>query len=442
MIKNNLVKGALILSAGGIITKIIGVFYRIPLTNLLGAEGIGIYQMVFPLYTILLTFSSTGVPSGISKLIAEGNDRLAVLKSAIKIFVVIGFILSAFMAVFSTKIATLQGNEKAGIAYFLMSPSVFFVSIISCFRGYYQGLSNMKPTAISQVIEQIVKLIFGILACYVFAGNKIKAVGGATLAVTISEAVTLLYFLVLSKKKNVFIGYNRVKTNVLIVVKTVIPMAVVTLTIPLIRTIDSFLILNVVGAYTDKATGLYGLYSGAVESIIGVPVSVCYALSVTSIPIISSAIKNGEDYTKKISQAVGITIVASCVMAICVYLFSGLAVKILYPALSESNKIVTIKMLKLSSLSVVFLSIMQTLNACINASGKYKVTIFSGIVSGVFKITFSLILLKNPHVNVFGAILSDIICYFVACFINLSYIIYSSKKISGKTASKAKVQNV
>ena len=92
MYKNNLVKGALILSAGGIITKIIGVFYRIPLTNLLGAEGIGIYQMVFPLYTILLTFSSTGVPSGISKLIAEGNDRLAVLKSAIKIFVVIGFI--------------------------------------------------------------------------------------------------------------------------------------------------------------------------------------------------------------------------------------------------------------------------------------------------------------------------------------------------------------
>ena len=93
MKKSSLIGGAVTLSLGGVITKLIGAVYRIPLTNILGAEGIGIYQMVFPLYTILLTLSSTGVPSGISKLIAEGNSPEKTLKSALKFFAVIGFIL-------------------------------------------------------------------------------------------------------------------------------------------------------------------------------------------------------------------------------------------------------------------------------------------------------------------------------------------------------------
>lgn len=441
MVKNNLLKGALILSLGGIITKIIGVFYRIPLTNFLGGEGIGIYQMVFPLYTILLTFSSTGVPSGISKLIAEGEDRVKVLKSALKIFVIIGAVLFLIMAVFSRNIAVLQGNYKATLPYILISPSVFLVSVICCFRGYFQGLSDMKPTAVSQIIEQAVKLLVGLSFCLVFK-NKFKAVAGATFAVTISEMVALIYFLIIAKNRKVFNGFKSVKTDCKIVIKTVIPMAVVTLTIPLIRTIDSFLILNIVGRYTTEATKLYGLYSGAVESIIGVPVSVCHALSVTSIPIISSLKSKGENYTAKTYQAVLITFIVATLTATLTFMLSPLAVRILYPSLTENEALITVKMLKLSSLSIVGLSVMQTLNACINAVGKFKITILSGGLSAVLKIAFSIFFLKNPSINVFGAILSDIICYFVACFINLSYIIYSNKKSNQKSVIKTKVQNV
>ena len=185
--KDKLFSGAIALAIGGFITKVIGALYRIPLTNLLGAEGIGIYQMVFPLYCLLLTVSSTGVPNGIAKLIAEGNDAETTLKSALKLFIPIGIIGRLVMAIFSSKIATLQGNSLATKSYIFISPSVLAVSVISCFRGYYQGLIDMKPTAISQVLEQVIKLIFGLSLTYAFRNNVAIGASMATLAVTLSE---------------------------------------------------------------------------------------------------------------------------------------------------------------------------------------------------------------------------------------------------------------
>ena len=128
--QNNLIRGALFLSIGGFITKVIGAIYRIPLTNILSAEGIGLYQMVFPLYSLLLTVSSTGVPNGMAKLIAEGRNGEKVLKSALYFFVPISLIASIFLAVFGYKLALLQGNALAKTCYYAIAPSVLLVSVI------------------------------------------------------------------------------------------------------------------------------------------------------------------------------------------------------------------------------------------------------------------------------------------------------------------------
>ena len=424
MKKSSLIGGAITLSLGGVITKLIGAVYRIPLTNILGAEGIGIYQMVFPLYTILLTLSSTGVPSGISKLIAEGNSPEKTLKSALKFFAVIGFILSIIMAILSSFIAKFQGNINARLAYVMIAPSVFLVSLISCFRGYYQGFSNMKPTAFSQILEQIIKLFFGLVICYLFKNNVVLASAGATLAVTLSELFTLIYLLLKTKKSINIAEFISSKTDIKPIIKTVFPMMVATIIMPLTRTVDSFLILNIVGSYLDTATAVYGLYSGAVESIVSLPVSFCYALAVTSIPIISRLKKEGSNYYNKIIESVKLTLLCSVFFGVLTYAFSNFAVNVLYSRLSNTDKLIAINMLKLSSISVIFLPVMQTLIACVNALGKYKITIASGIISAIFKIGLSSILLKIVTFNVFGAIISDIFCYLVACFVNISYIIY------------------
>ena len=253
--KNLLFKGAFIICLGGFITKIIGALYRIPLTNILGAEGIGIYQMVFPLYSILLTLSSTGVPNGISKLIANGYNANLVLKKSLKFFVLIGLLGSLFLGCFSYYIAKIQGDSNATLGYLAISPSVVAVSIICCYRGYYQGFANMKPTALSQIFEQVIKLAFGLSLAYIFRYNVVLSATFAVVAVTISEIVVAIYFIITSKKNQNRVNENKeISYNLLI--KTIFPIMLSTLILPLVRTIESFLILNILNKYTPLATSL------------------------------------------------------------------------------------------------------------------------------------------------------------------------------------------
>ena len=436
-IQNPLIKGAFVISIGGLITKVLGAFYRIPLTNLLGAEGIGIYQMVFPLYSLLLTVSSTGVPSGISKIIAEGEDADSVLKTAVKTFGLLGVLGSLFMLIFSKNLAILQGNIKAKYAYTLISPSVFLVSIISCFRGYFQGKANMKPTAFSQVLEQGVKLTFGLILVSVFRKNILISSALAVLSVTLSELITVIYFIVYKRLKFPKIKIlKNTKISTYSLIKRVLPIIFSTLILPLTKTIESFFVINILNEYLTNATSLYGLYSGAVESLVGLPVSLCYGLAITSIPVIASLKKSGENYTIKSRQAVTITLSLSIVCGVGFYVFSPLAVKVLYSNLSSANKILLVNMLKLSSLSVIFLPLMQTLTAILIGLGKARCSNFSCAVASIVKIILSIILLKMPTFNVFALLSSDIICYLLACLLNLVYIIKDELPLkSGKLRS-------
>ena len=169
--KDGIIKGAFSLGVGAFICKILGAFYRIPLTNLLGSYGLGLYQMVFPVYALLLDFSGAGLPSALSRIIAmQENKDIAskrLLKSSIKLFLTLGIFACIFMALFSKTISILQGNESASVAYLFLSPAIAFVSVISCFRGYFQAYLDMRPTAISQIIEQVVNAIVSVWAAYV-----------------------------------------------------------------------------------------------------------------------------------------------------------------------------------------------------------------------------------------------------------------------------------
>ena len=434
--KNKLLKGALVLSIGGLITKVLGAFYRIPLTNLLGAEGIGIYQAVFPLYSLLLTASSTGVPNGIAKIISSDNSEFGAyvtFKSALKIFIPIGVVGTLILSVFCFYVAKLQGNTLAWISYLTISPSVLLVSIISCFRGFFQGKLDMKPTAISQIIEQFIKLTVGLSLCYFVKGNvEIKA-GLATTAVTVSELITVIYLFTLFKKRGYSLKFlKEVKTKVKSVFKTVFPVMLSTVVIPLARTIESFFVLNILNAYTLEATALYGLYSGAVESLVGVPVSVCYAVAVASVPVISKAVSTGEKVGKKITESLIYTLIGGVVSAFAFIFLSKTVVSILYGKLNDYHKTVTVNLLKISSLSVILLPLMQTTTSIIIALGKECYPPISAGVSVAIKLIISFLLLHNPKINVFGVVLSDILCYFVATFLNLMYIIYIiSKKRRG-----------
>ena len=184
-----------------------------------------------------------------------------------------------------------------------------------------------------------------------------------------------------------------------------------------------FFIINLINAYLSNGTELYGLYSGAVESLVSMPVSLCYGLSITAIPVISSLKSSGNDYKQKSREAVSLTFTLSLILGACFYAFSPLAVKVLYAKLSIQNQALVINMLKLSALSVVFLPLMQILNAVLIGVGKPYLCGVSMFIACNIKLVLSFTLLKNPALNIFAVILTDIVCYLLACLLNLVYII-------------------
>ncbi len=427
------------MGVGAFISKLLGAFYRVPLTNALGSVGLGLYQMVFPVYCLLLDFSGAGVPNALAKLIATGGEEQRqlraenYLKNSLILLLILGVIGSLLMAIFSMPLANLQGNYQAKTAYIALSPAVLLVCLISCFRGYFQGLMDMKPTAFSQVIEQIVKLGFGLAMVKVFSGQIEKAVAGATFAISISETVALTYliFVYKSRKKNysnIILpkneGFSFYAKNI---IKTTFPLTIIGVAIPFSQVIDSFLTINLIGGYNSNATALYGLFSGAVITVINLPVSICYGISAVAIPAVSSA-KTEREKDFKAEKTLLLTVVASLPCVIFCLAFAPFIVNILFGSLIETEKNIVIKLLRLTSPCILLLSVVQTSNAVLVGRGKTYFPVLSLSLGIALKTILSLILLKIPKVNIYGSSIALIACYFSVCLVNLILILKTRVK--------------
>lgn len=440
--KKNLLLGAGILGIGAFFVKLIGAIYRIPLTNILKSSGIGLYQMVFPVYALLLDFSGAGVPSALSKLIAEKSEDKKIfakkyLSLSIKFFGVVGLIFSVLILVFSKKLSILQGNEDASIAYIFLSPSIFIVCLISCYRGVFQGLNNMKPTAVSQIIEQVVKVLFGLTLAYLLKGNIPVAVGGATLAITISEVCALFFLILCFKKtiikpdKNILLNSSLEKSvSLKKLLKAVIPITIVGIITPFSQVVDSFLIINLLKTLKNS-TSIYGIYSGVALTVINLPVSICYGLAVASVPSVSAS-KTESEKREKTKYLIKTTFILSVIASISVFILAKPLVKILFSSLSETDKALSVKLIRTLSVVIIFLSVVQTQNSIFIAKGQYYLPLITMTISVIIKIILEIILLKNERINIFGGAIALIACYFITYLLNFILI----RKCGEENASK------
>lgn len=431
--------GALVLGVASFVVKVLGAVYRVPLTALIGSKGIGLYQMVFPVYVVLLEFSGAGLPNALSKIISsENRDGFGVnsaneyLKTSLKIFALIGALSSVLMAVFSKRIAAIQGDVDASGAYLALSPAVLFVCLISCLRGYFQGLSNMIPTAASQIVEQVVKLILGLMFSYVFMPDVKRAAAGAAFAVTISEAVAFtglfLAYRKTSKRMKISELYRErsFKTLASTVIKNVVPVSLAGVILPLSQVADSFIIINLLSEYSENATSVYGLLSGVAMTVINLPVSVCYGIAVTAIPALSSK-SNAKDKRKSFNSCLLLTVVVSSVAAIVCYFLSPTIINILFSRLLFDERSVAVLLVKTLSVVVVLSSVLQTTNAALIGMNK----LFSPTVGLLFGVTVKTVaeifLVKKPQINIYGGAIALIACYFVADLVNLIITCFATK---------------
>ena len=429
------------IAAGGFIAKLLGALYRIPLTNLIGGHGLGLYQLVYPVYCLLLTVSATGIPASIAKLTAErlekGESGKPLLKSACKLFITIGIFGTAAMALLAPALSAAQGAKETLWGYFALAPSVALVSAISVLRGYFQGKNRMTPTALSEVVEQAVKVGFGLLFAYLFRENVVKAVTFLLLAVSLSEAVALALMIVLYKRAER--GRKKENEGGRVAMKSIlrlsIPVTFSAALLPLSGLLDSVLAVRLLGKYAPDPVALFGLFSGGAVTIINLPVSVCYGIAAASVPALARAVAerqknpNGKSSVRKrLFAALGVTLLVSAPAAIGLYLFAKPAASVVFRSLQGEELQTLVRLVRIFSVSAVTLSCVQTLSACLTAQGKPQFAAFSMLIAVVVKTATYAVLLKNPQISVFGMAHATNLCYLVAFFLDLLYNLYVSKK--------------
>lgn len=429
------IKGAFTIAVGGFLAKLIGALYRIPLTNLIGGYGMGLYQMVYPFYCLLLTVSATGIPSSIAKLTAEkralGKSDEPVFKSALKLFLLIGGAGTFLMIALAPVLAAAQDCRDVQNGYIALAPSVFLVSAISVFRGWFQGRNNMLPTALSEIFEQVVKVAFGLLFAYLYRGNVQKAVTFLLLSVTISELFALGMMIFFYKRTPA--PYAGLNNGGMVGAKTVLSLSVpVTLSsaiLPLSGLIESVLIVRLLKRHAGNAVSLYGLFSGGAVTVINLPVSVCYGIAAASVPAVSAAFakeKNADEKGKsgafkRVLFSLGITAAAGVLSALALYLFAEPAVKTVFRSLSKEELTVLVRLVKLMSVSALFLSCTQTLSACLTGLGKPKCAAISMAVAASVRLVLDCLLVPNRKISVYGAAIAADVCYLVAFALDLVY---------------------
>jgi len=419
-VRGGVARGAAIIAVGGFIVKVIGAVYRVPLTNLIGAEGIGLYQMVFPLYCAMLTVSSTGIPTALSRLISKSPEKAdGYLSRSLFLFGTIGAVGSVIMFVLGGFFARLQGDSAAAWCYRAISPSVFLVSVISCYRGYFQGKSNMVPTAISQIAEQAVKAAVGLLLCYFFRGSVALSAALAAVAVTLSEAGACVYLAFKAR------GVDRSVAGALPgnkeILLTVVPVALTAIMLPLGSLADSFIVINKLSDYTPDATALYGIYSGVVAAIVGVPVSVAYGVAVASVP----ALSGGDDV--KIADCMRFTGFIAIPCWLLLTFFAGAAVRLLYGGLAPELLTAAERVLAVDAVSVVLLSFLQTTNAVLVAKGKLTVPVLSMGASLIFRAVLCAVLSSFPGLGILGAAIAANASYALALTVNCLFALRGEK---------------
>lgn len=422
--KLGMANGTFYFLISSIIVKVIGAVYKVPLFNLLGANGIGLYQMVFPVYALLLTLSGGGISSGITRLIAKhGNEKL-IVKKCMAIYLPIGLFFSALLFFGSDFISLAQGNFQASALYKAISPSVFLVCILGVLRGYFQGKNRFLPTATSQIVEQVVKCVSGLIALLFAKGDYVVKAFWACFAITFSEVIAAIYMCLLFKlKKDKLNQENKgsekeksKKITYAYLISFIMPLTLSSVCIPLSSFITSFIAVNSLKyTFGVSATEIYGIYMGGVDALILFPVTLLNCISLGFLPKLS--------LDKKGARSVLIVGVLSLLCAIAIAICAPVAVKILFGK-NTTYYSLAVSLVRASSVCIVLHSLLHAVSSLTLSCGKQKYSFIFLFIGVVVKTFLDLTLIKMPKVNIFGMVISDAGCFFVALSLNLVYIYY------------------
>lgn len=445
--KESFMQGVLALMVSQVLIKFLGFAYKWYLTNKdgFGDEGNAIYSAGFQIYALLLSISSIGVPNAVSKLVAErlslGDTKGAhrIFKIAFATFGVIGLVGTLLLLCGAGTFANTMGIPEAEMTLVALSPSIFFVSIMSVIRGFFNGRSKIKVTANSQTLEQVFKTVLTIIVVEIVAvlsgTNTTLMAAGANLATTLATVASFLYLFTYYKihkkdkyeiediAKNANIKRSNVMNKTILqIVKNIlwvsIPISLSSILVSINKNIDSFTVVNVLKNFLPEAEAKiqYGILSGKVETLTSLPLSFNVAFATALVPAISAARAKGElnKGVKRISFSLltTILIVLPCVVGMVV--FAEPILKLLYPNASSGAWI-----MQVCVIATIFTAMEQTINGALQGLGKVMVPAAALTIGVLCKLILNLILVPIstevcPLGGAAGAAFATDVCHIVA----------------------------
>ena len=464
--KNSFLYGAVILVACNLITKIIGALYRIPLLKILGSEGLGLYQMIFPIFALLLVISSNGVNVAMSKFVSLESAKRN--KRNIKKYLSAGFLTAFCISSFFTllllflapKLSVYQGESGLAICYYAILPSIIISSLIATLKGYFLGLRRMLYTGAIQIVEQIVKLVFSLLLSSHFVQYGIVfAVLGTVLGITISEILSLIFALIIymsnknsfdcktvlknnvicKKAKNnnyEFICQNRKSISLKYAIKQVFNfgffVSLESCIMPLLGALDSLTVVPLLikcGLNNAIAYALYGLEDGIVASLVSMPTVFATSFGQSIVPNIRA--KDLKQSTSNIAESFNIVWIISIASSFLFMFFSSEIIGFLYGG-GLSNKIVyETKIVKdlliLNAFNIIYLSMLNLSSSILQGLEDSKTPVLNTGICAVLRIIILIVTVATKSINIYGTAIADMAFYSLAFLLNMRAI---KKKIN------------
>jgi len=441
--KQHFLKGALVLSIAGAISKILGAVYRIPLARLLGGEGMGLYQMAYPIYTTILALATAGVPVAISVLVSrketEGytGDSRKIFRVSLLILFVLGLVLTLMVMQSAQFIADyILKDSRAYYPIFAVAPAIFFAGIMAVFRGYFQGHQSMVPTAVSQVIEQLFRVTAVlILAFMLFPRGLEYAAAGATFGAVVGGiaglAVLGIYYFCSKKaegKSGKELKYTGTGSLDLAreMVRLAVPVSFGAVVLPLVQMLDAVIVpgrLMAIGYTTSHATELYGQLAGMAAVLISLPTIFTIAIATSLVPAVSEALalNNGGLLNQRLNNGFRAGAMISFPCAAGLYILAFQICDLLY-ATAEAG--IPLEPL---AFSCIVLAGFQISSAGLQGIGRPEIAMRNLVVTGVLKVIFNYTLTSVPALNVKGAAVGTVLAFLMGACLNIIYL----KKLTG-----------
>ena len=449
---NFLVQGS-ILAAASIISRIIGLLYRLPMTDIIGDTGNNYYSCAFEVYNIMLIISSYSLPLAVSKLVsarmAKGQRRQAyqVFKGALLFAVISGAVVSLIVYFGAEMFTAMLQTPLSIFALKILAPVLIIVAVLGVLRGFFQGLGNMLPSAISQIIEQIVNAIISIWAAYVLFqyGTKMGQVlgdperyaaamgaAGGTLGTNLGAVAALLFMLfVFYAYMRIFKKKMRRERNVevdsfgyimKILVITIIPVLLSSTIYNISGILDQGIFKNIATVQGVKAEDIdvwWGVFSGKYKVLINVPISIASAMAASSVPSLSAsyAARDKEAVNHQINTAIRFIMVISIPCAVGLAVLAKPIFTLLFPGTIATVDLAT-SMMWVGAVAVVFYSLSTLTNGLLQGIDKLKVPVKNAAIALVAHLLLLAVLMMLFRLHIYAVVIANAFFAFLVCVLN------------------------